>query len=169
MSASRLRAEPSTNTSVTRRWLSGGAPDAQSDRAARACRAALAIKRKMEAEAETNAGPDLRVKISLHTGPLIVGNIGAPGRINYTVVGDTVNTGSRIEDLCDSVDDGARAIILVSDQIVAEAGDGFTFTPVGSFTVKGKSKPVEVFRLVGEDPAATDTVPAATVATALQD
>ena len=138
-----------------------GAPDAQSDQATRACRAALAIKRRMEEAAKTHAGPDLRVKISLHTGPLIVGNIGAPGRINYTVVGDTVNTGSRIEDLCDSVDDGARAIILVSDQIVAEAGDGFEFTPVGNFAVKGKSKPVEVYRLVGQKkPVAADVSPA---------
>ncbi|MDA4848804.1 adenylate/guanylate cyclase domain-containing protein [Hoeflea poritis] len=134
-----------------------GAPDAQSDRAARACRAALAIKRRMEEAAKAGTGPDLRVKISLHTGPLIVGNIGAPGRINYTVVGDTVNTGSRIEDLCDGVDDGARAIILVSDQIVAEAGEGFEFTPVGNFSVKGKTKPVEVFRLIGEKPVGTRT------------
>ena len=130
-----------------------GAPDAQSDQAERACRAALAIKRQMEAEAAAGKGTDLRVKISVHSGPLIVGNIGAPGRINYTVVGDTANTCSRIEDLCDSVDDGARAIILVSDQIVAEAGDGFEFEPVGSFAVKGKSQPVEVYRLIGERPA----------------
>lgn len=136
-----------------------GAPDAQSDQAERACRAALAIKRQMEAEAAAGKGIDLRVKISVHSGPLIVGNIGAPGRINYTVVGDTANTCSRIEDLCDSVDDGARAIILVSDQIVAEAGDGFEFEPVGSFAVKGKSQPVEVYRLIGERPAPAGVSP----------
>ena len=136
-----------------------GAPDAQSDQAERACRAALAIKRQMEAEAAAGKGTDLRVKISVHSGPLIVGNIGAPGRINYTVVGDTANTCSRIEDLCDSVDDGARAIILVSDQIVAEAGDGFEFEPVGSFAVKGKSQPVEVYRLIGERPAPAGVSP----------
>ena len=136
-----------------------GAPDAQSDQAERACRAALAIKHQMEAEAAAGKGTDLRVKISVHSGPLIVGNIGAPGRINYTVVGDTVNTCSRIEDLCDSVDDGARAIILVSDQIVAEAGDGFEYEPVGSFAVKGKSQPVEVYRLTGEKQTSTDKSP----------
>ena len=123
-----------------------GAPDAQSDPAARACRAALAISRRMEV-----AGPDVRIKVSIHTGPLIVGNIGAPGRINYTVVGDTVNTCSRIEDVCDSIDDGtARTIVLVSEQVVAEVGDEFEFEPAGSFKVKGKTHPVEVFRLVGE-------------------
>ena len=77
-----------------------------------------------------------------------------------------MNTGSRIEDLCDGVDDGARAIILVSDQIVAEAGAGFEFTPVGNFSVKGKSKPVEVYRLIGEKPVGVaDAQPAAETAT----
>ncbi|MCP4319569.1 MAG: hypothetical protein GY789_27190 [Hyphomicrobiales bacterium] len=123
-----------------------GAPDAQDDMAARACRAALAIMAKMQ-----SSEGDIRMKISIHSGPLIVGNIGAPGRINYTVVGDTVNTCSRIEDVCDNVDDGkARTIILVSDQIVAEVGTEFAFEPAGSFMVKGKSEPVEVFRLLGE-------------------
>lgn len=127
-----------------------GAPDAQDDMAARACRAALAIMDRMETD-----GGDIRLKVSIHSGPLIVGNIGAPGRINYTVVGDTVNTCSRIEDVCDNVDDGkARTIILVSDQIVAEVGDAFVFEPAGSFMVKGKSEPVKVFRLLGESGSA---------------
>lgn len=134
-----------------------GAPEPQDDHAARACRAALAIQRRMQKTEPTNPGdPKLRVKISIHCGPLIVGNIGAPGRINYTVVGDTVNTCSRIEDLCDGVDDGKSvAIILVSEQIVAETGGDFQFNPAGSFQVKGKSKPVNVFELGGK--ADTDT------------
>ena len=123
-----------------------GAPDAQDDTALRACRAAIAMMEKMRHDEG-----DIRMKISIHSGPLIVGNIGAPGRINYTVVGDTVNTCSRIEDLCDSIDDGeARIIVLVSDQVVAEVGDAFEFEPAGSFMVKGKSEPVKVFRLIGE-------------------
>ncbi|MEM9106057.1 MAG: adenylate/guanylate cyclase domain-containing protein, partial [Pseudomonadota bacterium] len=123
-----------------------GAPDAQDDMALRACRAALRIMKKMQDD-----DGEIRIKISIHSGPLIVGNIGAPGRINYTVVGDTVNTCSRIEDLCVSVDDGqTRTIVLVSDQIVAEVGDAFEFEPVGSFKVKGKTEPVKVFRLLGE-------------------
>lgn len=129
-----------------------GAPEPQDDHAERACRAALAIQRRMgEIQPTKPDDPQLRVKISIHCGPLIVGNIGAPGRINYTVVGDTVNTCSRIEDLCDGVDDGqSAAIILVSDQVVAETGGGFRFEPAGSFQVRGKSKPINVFELAGE-------------------
>lgn len=129
-----------------------GAPEPQDDHAARACRAGLAIQQRMrEIKPTKPSDPQLRVKISIHCGPLIVGNIGAPGRINYTVVGDTVNTCSRIEDLCDGVDDGKSvAIILVSEQVVAESGGGFQFNPAGSFQVKGKSKPINVFELSGE-------------------
>lgn len=129
-----------------------GAPEPQDDHAERACRAALAIQRRMRDIQPTKPDdPQLRVKISIHCGPLIVGNIGAPGRINYTVVGDTVNTCSRIEDLCDGVDDGqSAAIILVSEQVVAETGGGFRFEPAGSFQVKGKSKLINVFELAGE-------------------
>ncbi len=132
-----------------------GAPEAQEDHAARACRAALAIQRRMAAAGPARPGdPLMRVKISIHCGPLIVGNIGAPGRINYTVVGDTVNTCSRIEDLCDDADDGkSAAVILVSEQIVAETGNGFEFKPAGSFQVKGKSNPVNVFELTGHNGA----------------
>ncbi len=129
-----------------------GAPDAQSDQAIRACRAALAIRRRMEQATKTKPDdPRYRVKISIHSGPLIVGNIGAPGRINYTVVGDTVNTCSRIQDLCVQADDGkSAAVILVSDQISGEADGAFCFEPAGSFQVKGKSQPVNVFRLIGD-------------------
>lgn len=129
-----------------------GAPDAQADQSARACRAALGIRKRMieSNNAGTKEHP-LRIKISIHCGPLIVGNIGAPGRINYTVVGDTVNTCSRIEDLCDGVDDGETpAIILVSEEVVAETGDQFVFEPAGSFRVKGKSKALKVFALVDD-------------------
>ncbi len=129
-----------------------GAPDAQLDQSVRACNAALAIRNRMqEANGNADRERDLRIKISIHCGPLIVGNIGAPGRINYTVVGDTVNTCSRIEDLCDGIDDGTNpAIILVSEEVVAETGDRFVFEPAGSFRVKGKSKALKVFALVGE-------------------
>ena len=41
----------------------------------------------------------LRLRVGIHTGPVVVGNIGAPGRMNYTIVGDTVNAAQRMETL----------------------------------------------------------------------
>lgn len=130
-----------------------GAPEPVPDHAARACRAALAVMKAAEArggEAEGAETPHIRVKIALHTGPLIVGNIGAQARMNYTVIGDTVNVCSRVESLCGDFDDGRPAIILVSGDVVRAAGDAFAFEPLGERSVKGRAQPVEIWRLVGE-------------------
>lgn len=73
-----------------------GAPDLQPDHVDRACRAAADVAKVLEQRARTH--PDApRMRIGLHTGPAIVGNIGFPGRINYTLVGDTVNVAERTE------------------------------------------------------------------------
>jgi adenylate cyclase len=125
-----------------------GAPEAIADHAARACRAALAIARAIETQkGET---PPIRVKIALHTGPLIVGNIGASSRMNYTVIGDTVNVCARIESLASDFDDGRPSSILVSGEVVHAAGDSFTFEPLGERVVKGRARAVEIWRLTGE-------------------
>jgi adenylate cyclase len=125
-----------------------GAPEPIPDHAARACRAALAIVKAIEAREAASGGPGVRVKIALHTGPLIVGNIGAPTRMNYTVIGDTVNVCARIESLAGEFDDGRPATILVSGEVVAAAGDGFAFQRIGERMVKGRAQPVEIWRLM---------------------
>jgi len=138
-----------------------GAPEAQPDHARRACRAALAIADELAAaehQAGVNRGrPALRIKIAIHSGPLLVGNIGASARMNYTVIGDTVNTCSRIESLCGQCDDGAPAIILVSADTVRLAGDDtqLDFEEVGGFEVKGRSAQVHVSRLRPPKPSAS--------------
>ena len=127
-----------------------GAPEHQPDHARRACRAALAIARAVDDMALKDEGhPPIRLKISVHTGPLLVGNIGARARMNYTVIGDTVNTSSRIEALCSEFATGDSSIILVSEDTAEQArGDpGLNFEEVGSFNVKGRSEPVKICRL----------------------
>ncbi|MGI9463566.1 MAG: adenylate/guanylate cyclase domain-containing protein, partial [Aestuariivirgaceae bacterium] len=123
-----------------------GAPQAQPDHAARACRAALAARKAFQ---ETE--PDQRIKIAIHTGPLIVGNIGAVDRMNYTVIGDTVNTCSRIEKLAGDLDAGEPAIILISDATAAQLGDEFKLEAAGEFQVKGRESAVTVYRLGGQN------------------
>jgi len=129
-----------------------GAPDRQDDHALRACRAALAIAAAMTADNAARLAdgrPVARIRIGLHSGPVVVGNIGAPGRINYTIVGDTVNTCQRLEALGRDFDHGEAATILVSGT-VAEAVEGhLAVEPVGSYDVKGREEQVEAFRLTG--------------------
>ncbi len=119
-----------------------GAPEDQDDHALRACEAAVCIAESME-----NDTSGVRMKVALHCGPLIVGNIGAPGRMNYTVIGDTVNTSSRIEKLAGDLDDGSKVIILLSEQVAERVKGRFKLTPAGEFSVKGRKKTVKVFRL----------------------
>jgi adenylate cyclase len=90
-----------------------GAPEEQPDHAARAARAALAIAEDLRRD---NAGrPDpVRVRIGLHSGPAVVGNIGAATRMNYTLVGETVNAAARLQELGKRIAPGAEAVVLVS-------------------------------------------------------
>ena len=127
-----------------------GAPEAIDDHAARACRAALAMAKAIEARHAQGAKPPLRLKIALHTGPLIVGSIGAKTRMNYTVIGDTVNVCSRLELVASDFIGDAPVVILVSGEVVSAVGDAFLFESLGEATVKGRARPVAIWRLTGE-------------------
>ena len=128
-----------------------GAPEHQDNTAVRACRAALAMARAVTEDNELRRAKGLepvRVRIGIHTGPVVVGNIGAPGRINYTVVGDTVNAAQRLEGLGKQLDQGDEVTILISNATAERLDDGFALEPAGSFAVKGKSEDIAVYRLL---------------------
>lgn len=127
------------------------APDRQPDHAARACRAAVAIARAMQESARQHAEaglPVLRMRLGLHTGPALVGNIGAPGRMNYTIVGDTVNTAQRLQGLGRRFDDGHAPVIALASEATARAADDVVpMTELGLRGVAGRERPITVFRL----------------------
>ena len=130
-----------------------GAPDAQPDAAERACRAALAIAGGIRAEnvRRRSAGEaPLGIRIGIHSGSATVGNIGSPGRINYTIIGDTVNVGARLEQLGKTLyPEGSETAILISGATAAGLGPDFDPTAAGKHRVKGRAGEVEVFRLGG--------------------
>jgi adenylate cyclase len=93
------------------------------------------------------------VRIGLHSGRVVVGNIGAPGRVNYTVVGDAVNTAQRFEQLGkEFMKPGEEVCVLVSGDTIAAltdpAGLGIDLPKPELRNVKGREEPVEVYRLV---------------------
>ena len=99
-----------------------GAPEERGDHADAACRAGLdcaAAFSKLNAERSRAGMPSCRLRIGIHTGPVLVGNIGFEGRVHYTIIGEAVNIAQRIEQLGRDADDSATgdAIILVSDKI----------------------------------------------------
>lgn len=127
-----------------------GAPEEQPDGADRACRAARAIAAEVAADNQRrrDAGhPALQVRIGIHSGAALVGDIGFPGRINYTAVGDTVNTCQRLESLARDFENGAAVTILVSGDTADQLAPGFHLTPCGSRAVKGRGATVDVYRL----------------------
>lgn len=127
-----------------------GAPEPDPEHAFHAAAAAL----ELTAAARTVKRPDgtpVRAGVGVHTGPVVLGSIGSPRRKDYTAIGDTVNTASRIEGL--TRDDAAD--VLVSDEVVRAAGGTLDYETIGPVTVKGRREPVIVHRLRGLRP--TDT------------
>jgi class 3 adenylate cyclase len=126
------------------------------DHADHAVRAALAIARVLgEDNAIRRAAGQavIRVRIGLHSGPVVVGNIGAPGRVNFTVVGDTVNIAQRFEQLGkEFMKYGEDMVVLVSGDTLAAVKDRAALGVVPPAPVlrqvKGHDDPVEVYRLV---------------------
>ena len=114
-----------------------GAPEEDPAHARRAAVAALDC-------AAAAGAAKLRTRIGLATGPVLVGNIGTPERMNYTVMGDTVNLASRLEGLNKAY--GTR--ILVSEATAAALGSEVIARAVDVVAVKGKSKGVKVYELL---------------------
>ncbi len=129
-----------------------GAPEEQPDHAERGCRAALAAAAALardNARRRTKQRPPVRIRIGIHTGLALAGNIGATGRINYTLVGDTVNVAQRLEQFGKTIDDGAAdAIIVASADLVARLPDGIRREPLGAHHLPGRSEATELYRLV---------------------
>ncbi len=144
-----------------------GAPEEQPDHAARALRAAHAIARAVHADNRRRAAeglPPIRVRISLHSGPVVVGNIGSESRINYTIVGDTVNVAARIEELASSLQGDAEVIVLASAATAFQGDGAAPLDCVGGQPLRGRTGTTEVWRVaLDEDTVDTDenaTLPA---------
>ncbi|MGH2342513.1 adenylate/guanylate cyclase domain-containing protein [Segnochrobactraceae bacterium EtOH-i3] len=123
--------------------------------AARALKAATAMVAAVSADcaaARTEGRPVLRTRIGVHSGPAIVGNLGTPDRVNYTIVGDTVNVAARLESLGRTIAPDADAVALVTGETVTLArscGAEIECQTVGSLSLRGRSAPVEI-QLVAE-------------------
>jgi adenylate cyclase len=129
-----------------------GAPEEQPDSAERACRAALAIAARIREEnqlREARGEAPTHIRIGIHSGSATVGNIGAPGRLNYTIIGDTVNIGQRLEQLGKEIHrDNVDVSILISGDTASQLSDAFAPTPVGRNRVKGRVGEIDVFGLL---------------------
>ena len=124
-----------------------GAPVSHGDDAIRAVRTALEM---LEVLAELNrqraikGDPEIRIGIGINTGHVVAGYIGSSKALEYTVIGDTVNTGAR---LCSLAKAGE---IIISAATLAQLGNLFDVVELPPTAVKGKAQPLLVYNVVGE-------------------
>jgi len=120
-----------------------GAPLSKGNDAENAVLAAQSIQRlvvELNRDASARGWPELNVGIGINTGIVTAGNIGSPRRIDYTVIGDTVNSASRL------MSNAPPGSIIISQSTAADLTKAkFQLRRLKPLTVKGKSEPIEVF------------------------
>lgn len=119
------------------------------DHAARALQAALAMQAKVAdlgAKWEPQVGIDLKIRIGVNTGPVIVGNLGKGARIEYTVIGAAVNQASRMES------NAPVGGILVTEETWHRTNGAFEFSAPQEVLVKGYEEPIRAYVVRGTKP-----------------
>jgi class 3 adenylate cyclase len=133
-----------------------GAPEAVGDEEERAVRAALEMRERLREFNRRQIAKEtmvtLSIGIGITTGPAVIGNIGSLQRMEYTAIGDTVNTASRLVGVSKEV----NADILIDGATYEAVRGRFAADPLGTVKVKGKDTPVRVYRVTGEINRAAD-------------
>ncbi len=131
-----------------------GAPLPLTDHAARACDTALRMFERLDAlndDFVAKGRPPIAIGVGINTGAMSVGNMGSVMRFDYTVLGDAVNLGARLEALTKEY----KTRILVGKDTADAAGDGFVFRELDRVRVTGRDEPASICELVsraGESP-----------------
>ena len=132
-----------------------GSPYPQQDHARRACCCALEMKSKLvELNRDWSARGmrPIAIGVGVNSGEVNVGNIGSEKRLSWTVMGDNVNLASRLE----GMNKQYRTAILIAEATYMEVKGQFVSREVDKIRVKGKTKPVTIYELLGPVTAAAD-------------
>lgn len=125
-----------------------GAPVSKENDAYNACISALEMQNALTRMRELwrkQGRDELHARIGLNTGPMVVGNMGSETRFDYTVMGDSVNLGARLEPACKQY--GVN--IMIGPQTYLAAKDRIIARQLDLLRVKGKTEPVKVYELLG--------------------
>jgi len=126
-----------------------GAPIEREDHSLLACNAAFAhlqYRRELQKKQSLTAIEKLHIqtRIGINSGPLVAGNIGGEKRMDYTAIGDTVNTASRLE----GVNKLYKTNIIISQTAYENVKEQFICRELDSLMVKGKTKPTRIFEII---------------------
>ena len=125
-----------------------GAPLAQANHAELAARAALDMiegLEKLNRKWQSEGRPTLQIGVGINSGDMLFGNIGSEQRMDFTVIGDSVNLGARLE----SATKELHATIVISDTTYQQIRDKAQVRPLGEISVKGKAQKIVVYELLG--------------------
>jgi adenylate cyclase len=127
-----------------------GAPLPQADHAERAVRSALALMASLDAwnrdRAAARADP-IQVRVAIHSGPVVVGDIGSAKRVDYTVLGNTVNIAARLEEYV-----AVPGSVVIGETTHAAVKDLFPTEQLGEVGLKGLSRKINAFRVIAGAP-----------------
>jgi adenylate cyclase len=124
-----------------------------------AVHAAFAMRTELErlnARWRERGSTELQIGIAVNHGDVVVGNIGSPQRMEYTVIGDAVNLTARLQGLTKKVGTG----LIVGETAAALVRDHFEVEPLGEFELAGQRQPVKAFSVKPKSPTARDSEPA---------
>ncbi|HEY0788996.1 MAG TPA: adenylate/guanylate cyclase domain-containing protein [Thermoanaerobaculia bacterium] len=135
-----------------------GAPLAQEDHAQRAVRSGLMMRKLVEewnVDRAASGLPPVRIRVGINSGPAVVGNVGTEKRVDYTVLGTSVNIASRLESGVAKPGD-----VVVSQNTFERLSEEFQTEALGEFSLKGLQQKMPVYRVLDDTSAAASTLPA---------
>ena len=125
-----------------------GAPESSADDAKNAVKACLQMRMALaelnELRISRHQDP-IHIGMGLHAGDAISGTIGSNERMEYTVIGNTVNTASRVEASTKSF----GADLLITEQVLEKLNDSFTVNLAGAAEVKGRTEAIKMYKVTG--------------------
>lgn len=124
-----------------------GAPIENKNHSLLCCNAAIAMQKKLielRKKWEDENKPQIQVRIGINTGDMIVGNMGGKGKFDYTVIGDNVNLGSRLE----GANKEYGTSIIISQSTFEQINYAFICREIDYLLVKGKTRPIKIYELL---------------------